>query len=177
MVHHPVYNKFSEIVTTSITNMDIHDISRSCLTYGVSRYFLINPLPTQKELLMRILKFWKKEPANKYNPHRVDALSIIQYSESIESSVLDIKKQDKMNPIIISTTAAGRDDQIGFSEFRKMEFEKPVLLLFGTGNGLSNQVHELADYVLEPIKGLQNYNHLSVRSAVAIVLDRILSEK
>ena len=82
-----------------------------------------------------------------------------------------------MNPIIISTTAAGRDDQIGFSEFRKMEFEKPVLLLFGTGNGLSNQVHELADYVLEPIKGLQNYNHLSVRSAVAIVLDRILSEK
>ncbi|MCK4696288.1 MAG: RNA methyltransferase, partial [Candidatus Cloacimonetes bacterium] len=32
-------------------------------------------------------------------------------------------------------------------------------------------------YILKPIKGVGNYNHLSVRSAAAIVLDRLTSEK
>ncbi len=34
-----------------------------------------------------------------------------------------------------------------------------------------------ADFFLEPIKGPSDYNHLSVRSAVAIVLDRLLGER
>jgi hypothetical protein len=35
---------------------------------------------------------------------------------------------------------------------------------------------EQADYILEPIYGPGEYNHLSVRSAVAIILDRLLGE-
>ncbi len=175
LVHYPVYNKFKEVVTTSITNLDIHDIARSCKTFGVKSFFIINPLETQKKLLEIVLKFWKTEIADFYNPDRVNALSIIEYSETIESVIEKIKNQEEVHPLIISTTATKLQNQLSFKKYKKIQ--KPVLLLFGTGNGLTKEIHKLADFVLEPIGGVGNFNHLSVRSAVAIVLDRLSSEK
>ncbi|MBH49061.1 MAG: hypothetical protein CME71_12910 [Halobacteriovorax sp.] len=54
----------------------------------------------------------------------------------------------------------------------------PVLLVFGTGWGLHTSLVEAADARLEPIfsKAEDGYNHLSVRSAVAIYLDRLTTE-
>jgi hypothetical protein len=48
-----------------------------------------------------------------------------------------------------------------------------VLLVFGTGWGLAAPVVEEAHAVLEPIRGPGPWNHLSVRSACAIALDRL----
>ena len=174
LVHHPVYNKFNDIVTTSITNLDVHDIARSCRTFGVKKYYIINPLQTQKQIMRRILSFWQSDIANKYNPDRVDALSVIKFVKDIDAAVTDVKSQEG-NCVVITTTAAKLQSQISFEECSKSS--KPVLLLFGTGNGLAKSVHDRADCVLEPIEGVGNYNHLSVRSAVAIVLDRLASEK
>jgi len=53
----------------------------------------------------------------------------------------------------------------------------PVCLIFGTGHGLHPEVLELADAVLEPIHGPTEFNHLSVRSAVSIYLDRLLAPR
>lgn len=177
LVHHPVYNKFGEIVTTSITNLDIHDISRSCLTFGIKKFFIINPLSSQKDFLMRIRKFWQTEIARNYNSHRVNALSIVEYAETIKTAIEMINNQEKASPLLITTTAAQMEVQISFTEFSKQKIERPIFLLFGTGNGLADELHRLADYVLKPIAGNSEFNHLSVRSAVAIVLDRLFSEK
>ncbi len=179
LVHNPVYNKFNEIVTTSITNLDVHDISRSCLTFGVENYFLINRLESQQELYRKINKFWQSEIALKYNSDRVEALSIIRYALTIDEAIKKIEIQEKVCPLVVSTTAVKMNDQIEFGLLKSIinENEKPVLLLFGTGNGLTNEVHDKADFVLMPIYGESNYNHLSVRSAVAIILDRLISEK
>jgi len=174
LVHHPVYNKFNEVVTTSITNLDVHDISRSCITFGVKKFFIINPIKTQKLILKRILKFWKSEIATFYNPDRVNALSIIEYAKDIGSVIKKINQQEE-DCLIITTTAMELKDQLDFKELS--EINKPVLLLFGTGNGLTKEVHDLANHILKPITGIGKYNHLSVRSAVAIVLDRLYSEK
>jgi hypothetical protein len=51
--------------------------------------------------------------------------------------------------------------------------DKVILLLFGTAWGLVDQVFDKADYLLDPVEGYTNYNHLSVRSAAAIILDRL----
>lgn len=175
LVHYPVINKFNETVTTSITNLDIHDISRSCCTFGVKKFFVISPLMTQKELLSRILDFWKTDLAIKFNPFRVEALRLVKFVDSIRSAQEYIKKQEEISSLTITTSATKQKSILKFSEYGNID--KPVLLLFGTGNGLSREVHELADFVLEPITGSGEYNHLSVRSAVAIVLDRLTSEK
>ena len=49
----------------------------------------------------------------------------------------------------------------------------PFLFLFGTGWGLTKEVLDSADYIVKPVGSYHQYNHLSVRSAVAIVLDRL----
>ena len=51
--------------------------------------------------------------------------------------------------------------------------DTPYLFLFGTGCGLAKEVLDNSDYILKPVGSYYDYNHLSVRSAVAIILDRI----
>jgi hypothetical protein len=50
----------------------------------------------------------------------------------------------------------------------------PHLLVFGTAWGLAEAFISEADYILEPITGSPDYNHLSVRTAAGIILDRLL---
>lgn len=49
----------------------------------------------------------------------------------------------------------------------------PLVLVLGTGWGLVEEILEKADVILEPIRGMGDYNHLSVRAAAAIMLDRL----
>jgi len=179
LMHFPVYNKAGETITSGITNLDIHDISRSAMTFDVKKFYLIHPNERQREIFERILSFWKTEIAAFYNCHRVEALSVICFSRSLIDTVNMIKYQEKNDPIIISTTAKLREKQISFDFARKLIYdtERPVLLLFGTGNGLHEEIHMQADYVLMPVRAKAKYNHLSVRSAIAIVMDRLLSDE
>ncbi len=177
LVHHPVCDKYENTVTTSVTNMDIHDISRSCKTFGISGYFIINPLDSQRIFVERVLKFWETDMAKKYNSDRVEALSLVRFAYTIEDTINQIKKQENDLPLVITTTANEMKDQIAIKDLNPEIFQKPILILFGTGNGLCNEIHLRADIILKPIKGRYKFNHLSVRSAVAIILDRLFSEK
>ena len=81
LIHHPVYDKEHKVVTTSITNMDIHDIARSALTYGVKRYFVVNPVRTLQALAEKILDHWQNGHGSVYNKTRKDALSIVSLAD------------------------------------------------------------------------------------------------
>jgi hypothetical protein len=176
LVHYPVLNKHNEIVQTSVTNLDIHDIARSASTFGLAGYFIITPDVSQQEYINKVIGFWQTETGQSYNPDRSRALSIITITDSIASSIAMITTQEGMQPIVITTTARKMNTQISGLEVSNLCREnQPVLLLFGTGHGLTDSVHSEADYILQPIEGMGDYNHLSVRSAVAIVLDRITS--
>ncbi len=178
LVHYPVNNREGDIITSSITNLDIHDISRSAITFGVNKFFIIHPNERQKEIFTKIVSFWKTDLAKYYNKDRVEALTVIDFLPSIEDSIKKVKNQDGRDPIVITTTAAKMDGQLSFSQSKRLfKEERSILLLFGTGNGLTKEVHQKADFILEPIIGPTLYNHLSVRSAVAIVLDRLTSDK
>jgi hypothetical protein len=179
LVHHPIKNKNGEIVTTSVTNLDIHDISRSCRTFSVNNYFIISPLQAQKELVNRILGHWETDEASLYNPDRKDALSIARMVPSIDEAVSRIEQAEKRPPMIV-VTGANFDEYGGDEAALKKQWEidkPPILLLFGTGWGLASPIVEEADFKLTPIwsKANDGYNHLSVRSAVAIYLDRIMN--
>jgi hypothetical protein len=178
LVHYPVYNKFNEVVTTSITNLDVHDIARSCLTYGIEKFFIVTPNEGQRQILQTITEFWHTDIARNYNSDRVEAIDIVDYSPSVQSLKEQIKNQEGIYPIIVTTTARQMPGQISFKDLIHIDLNgKPVLLLFGTGNGLAGEVYSLSDHILTPITGKGAYNHLSVRSAVAIVLDRLASEE
>ena len=177
LVHHPIKNKNNELVTTSVTNLDIHDISRSCRTFGVAKYFIITPLEAQWELVGRILGHWEEDKASAYNPDRQDALQIAKLSKSIEDSIKSIEQLEGKRPKLIYTGANFEGDYVKCSEIKNaLERENgPYFIIFGTGWGLHDNAMVHEHLKLEPIFGSaqDKYNHLSVRSAVAIYLDRL----
>jgi len=178
LVHYPVYNKHLEVVTTSVTNLDIHDIARSSRTYGIKNYFIVHPSPTMKQLIGKVIDFWQEGYGATYNPDRQEAFSIVKLVDSLEDVLDYIEKKEGQKPYTISTDARIYPNTVSYNFLRNKIKEEtaPYLLLFGTGWGLTREVMESTSYILEPIYGPADYNHLSVRSAVAIILDRLLGE-
>jgi hypothetical protein len=177
LVHHPIKNKKNELVTTSVTNLDIHDISRSCRTYGMEKYFIVTPLKAQHELVLRLLGHWEQDKSAAYNPDRQDALEKACLVHSVEESIEQITNIEGTKPLLVATGANFEGDLLSESEVleRAKVDNKPILLLFGTGWGIHSSLLEQVDVRLAPLVGSpkDSYNHLSVRSAVAIYLDRV----
>lgn len=175
LLHHPVYNKRKDIVATCITGFDLHDIARAAITFGVKKYYVVNPLPAQRQFASRIVEFWMDEHSMEFNWTRAEAFKLISIKESLEEVVKQITEQNGQKPKIVGTSAKAKG-AIKFKDL-KVEIQKsqtPYLILLGTGWGLADEVFEKMDCVLEPIVGNSDYNHLSVRSANAIILDRLL---
>jgi hypothetical protein len=175
LVHFPVYNKSGEVVVSSVTTLDVHDISRVCRTFGVGTFYVVTPLKTQQELVERLVGHWLKGYGAKYNPTRKEALLKTRVIKSLDDVVADLTEQSGEKPRVVVTGAKHKPNSIGFGDLReKLHGGGSVLLVFGTGWGLEKNLTRNADYILEPIEGNSGFNHLSVRAAVAIILDRLL---
>lgn len=180
LIHYPVYNNRFKIITTAFTNLDVHDIARSSVTYGVKTFYLVQPNMEQQKLVNRVLKHWTEGEGAGFNKSRSEALNLVALRNNLEDVVAEIEEIEGEKPVTIVTDARSADNMIGFEDLRELiisEEQKPYLLLLGTGWGLAQEVMKSADYRLKPVSGYTNYNHLSVRSAAAIILDRLLSCK
>lgn len=178
LVHYPVYGKRREVISTAVTNFDIHDISRCARTFGLGGFFIITPLESQVELVERIIGHWQQGEGSIYNPTRKESLALVRVSRSIDEADQEIFRLHQKKAKRIATGASPYPGCISYGELKALldDEETPFFLLFGTGWGLTLEVKESSDYVLAPIEG-KGYNHLSVRSAVAIILDRLLGDR
>ncbi len=178
LIHYPVLGRDGRIITTAVTNLDIHDIARTSRTYNVKRYYVVTHLPAQQDIVRKVIGYWTEGFGKTYNPNRSDALSIVELKSYLEDVIAAIEQEEGARPIIIFTSAKVRSDTITYEEGRRiiLETERPVLLLFGTGWGMPKELEEMCDYSLEPVRGKGDFNHLSVRAAVAIILDRLIGE-
>ena len=175
LLHYPVYDKDHKVVTTSITNMDIHDIARSARTYGVKRYFVVTPVRTLRALSEKILDHWEHGYGSVYNETRKDALSLVALTDDLDGVIKEIVQETGENPYVVVTSARSGPRRSSFTEVKALLDAPgaPLLLVLGTGWGLTEEVLDRANIVLEPIRGVGEYNHLSVRAAAAIMLDRL----
>ncbi|MGI8905085.1 MAG: RNA methyltransferase [Candidatus Sumerlaeaceae bacterium] len=177
LIHYPVVDKHGHLVSTSITNLDIHDISRSARTYGLAAYYLVTPIEAQHWLTRRILEHWETGWGSTYNPNRTDALSVTRLATDLGALMTHIREETGSSPLLIGTSARRYPSSTSFPEVRAVlsSAGPPVCLLFGTGWGLHPEMILECDLVLEPISGLSDFNHLSVRAAAAIIFDRLLA--
>ena len=177
LVHYPAYNSRLEVVPTAFKSMDAHDISRDATTYGVRKFYLVNPVEEQRRLAGRLVDHWIEGEGKNFNETKSKAFGIISIMSTVEEAVGQIEEIEGKKPKIVATDARFSDDMTGYRALREKIFEntEPFLILFGTGWGLTLETVKAADYVLKPISGYTGFNHLSVRSAAAIVLDRLLS--
>ncbi|MCF7900342.1 tRNA (guanosine(37)-N1)-methyltransferase TrmD [Candidatus Babeliales bacterium] len=176
LLHHDVIvgQGKGESGTSSVTSLDIHDIARSSRTYGIKHYFIATPLEDQKKIVQKMLQFWADAGVD-YNKNRSEAVELVSVIDSLDTIIQEIEKKEGKSPLVVGTSARqmGNAELISYYDQEKVwHHDRPVLLIFGTARGISEAVLSKCDYLLMPLEGFSKFNHLSVRSAVAIILDR-----
>ncbi|MFN3477305.1 MAG: RNA methyltransferase [Candidatus Methylomirabilales bacterium] len=174
LIHYPVLNQRGEVATAALTGLDVHDIARAAKTYGVQRYFIVTPVPAQQGIAARIRRYWLETKAGH---NRGEALELVEILGSYEESLEWIKREEGgVRPLLIGTSARQLQLRLLTYEELRARLEsspQPVYILFGTGWGLADELLGELDYLLPPLLGPGEWNHLSVRTAAAIVLDRL----
>ena len=177
LVHHPVLNRKGEIISSAITNLDLHDMGRLACTYGIPACYIVTPLLDQQALAHRLIQHWCDGIGKVLHPDRERALRRLCIVDDVAAVIRDIQEQWGRRPVVWATTAHERSDAITARRARKFlaTGEVPCLLLLGTGWGLAPMALADVDGVVKGICGTNGYNHLSVRCAAAILVDRLLA--
>ena len=174
LVHHPVLDGKGAIVTTAVTNLDVHDLARSARSYGCSDYFVAHPIAAQRELVQRILDHWTDGSSGRRIPDRREALRVLRIVDSLPSAIDALGGREAVEVWVTAARELGPTLSFADARARLEGVGKTVLRGCGTGWGLAPSVVADADALLAPIRAATtDYNHLSVRAACAIALDRL----
>lgn len=180
LLHYPMTNRDGKIITTAVTNIDLHDIARSCRTYEVDHFFVVTPIEEQHKLIERILGHWNQGKSLEWHPDRAEALSRIVLKRSFLEVSEFLNKNYGRELEVVLPDARPLPNQVGYEELKKRwhaENEGSKVIVFGTGWGVAPEFYREVHTFLAPIYGplgASGYNHLSVRAAAAIILDRLL---
>ena len=176
LVHHPVTDRIGAVVTTALTNFDVHDLARSSMTFGLAGYHVITPITSQRDKATHIANLWM---ADEHGEHRAAALRLVRVAESIETAIAAITDEHGRPPTVVATSARA-DSFPAATRVSPQELlaqatldPSPLLILLGTGWGLADSLIPSVSRILSPIDGPSPWNHLSVRSAGAVLLDRL----
>ena len=169
-------DKNGETIAAAVTSLDLHDIARAGKTYGIGAFHVVTPLVDQQDLVNRIIAHWVTGAGAAYNPDRRSALALIQLEPDVDTLLARVETQWGTRPLTVVTSARMENSDLDYAGLRELaRGGRPIALLFGTAWGLAPEIVAAADYRLAPIEGGGTYNHLAVRSAVAIILDRMLA--
>lgn len=180
LVHNPVLLEGKKTGTSSLTNLDIHDIARISRSYGMGPFYVVSPLEDQLELLQSLLRHWLSGPGGKSNPDRANALSLVRAARTLDEAIADFASHAGMQPTVLASSASWPLEKKAVAPLtplavRQICRQRPVMICLGTARGLARQALRQCDGLLRPLRYL-GYNHLSVRSAAAILADRILGD-
>ena len=175
LVHFPVYNKNREIITSALTTIDLHDLARLAATYGLAGFYVVTPLDDQLAVAEEMVRHWRFGWGASYNSNRAEAISLVSLVRTLDEAAVDILERKGRPPRVVGTSAAPGEKRVDFAALReRLAAEDPLLILFGTAWGLTEEALVGCDLLLEPVNGPTEYNHLSVRSAAGIIIDRLL---
>jgi len=178
LVHHPTLDREGKVLATAVTSLDLHDFARLGRTYGLGGVYATTPLEGQRALVARLLGHWVGGRGGQANPSRQEALEGLRVVGSLAEAAQDLERRWGDPPLLLGTSARDEAGRLGFREARELlaGTRQPVLLVFGTGWGLAPEAVAACQRILEPVHGAGTYNHLSVRCAAAIVVDRLLGQ-
>ena len=109
LLHHPVCDRNGALVTTAVTNLDLHDIARTARTYGVDRYYVVTPAVEQRRLVETIVAHWREGYGASANPDRGEALRLIEVVADLETAIADWWHACGAEPLPVLTGARCHD--------------------------------------------------------------------
>jgi hypothetical protein len=175
LIHFPVLDRRGKIVSAAVTSLDIHDIARAARTYEVDAAFIVHPIEEQRAFAERVLEHWRFDYGREFDSRRREALELMRVVSELDEAIDTAERAAGRRPLLVYTSAREREG-ISYAELRdKLESSDspPLMIMLGTGFGLAPSMKERADMILAPLRGPGEYNHLSVRSAASIILDRL----
>lgn len=175
LVHHPVYDKNRRVVATALTNLDLHDIARSSRTYGLAGFLIVHPVEAQRQLAQRIAAHWMQDGAA-MNDFRRQAIERVAVVATLDEAAAHVERSGGGPATLVATSARPLEGAVGCQALVR-SLAGPAIVVLGTGYGLTDEVVAACPARLAPISGLSDYNHLSVRSACAILLDRLYGDR
>lgn len=173
LIHFPVMNRKEMPIGSALTTIDMHDIARASKTFGVKGFYVVTPFADQADLAEQVIAHWTKGVGGELNPSRKEALELIRVAATFEEAVQRIQKKEKKAVVTVATSAKALEGAITTTTLKQKLASTAHVLVFGTAWGLADELIDTCDVKLEPITGQKAYNHLSVRSAASIYLDRI----
>lgn len=178
LLHYPAMNKDGKLIITSFTTMDLHDIARPARAYEINTYYIVQPVDGQRWIIEKQINYWMSEEGRRTNPTRNEIVQLVKLAYTFEEVLEDIKRLRGSKPLVVGTDARTYPNTITYRQLSEEihRREKDFLIVFGTGYGIPPDLMNSFDYILEPVYGAGDWNHLSVRNAVAIILDRLLSK-
>jgi hypothetical protein len=175
LLHHPVVDRNGRIVTSAITSLDIHDLARSACTFGVRAFFIVHPVAEQRRFAATVIDHWKFDFGRAFDGRRREALELVRIVSDLDDALTAVEQLAGARPLVVHTSAR-TPRGVSFAELgaRMREPDSPPLLIvLGTGFGLAPEVAKRSDLLVQAIRGVGDYNHLSVRAAGAIILERL----
>ena len=146
LVHYPVYNKDGLVVSTSLTNLDIHDIARAARTFGAEPYYIVHAVPDMRRFAEEVVTHWTEGFGAGFKPSRREALSFIEIQNDLGGVDRDLTKRWGRKPKFAVTSARQFPFTVTYEELRaKIDGEdEPICLIFGTGYGLVDEIVQSA---------------------------------
>ena len=184
LIHYPVVLGEKKSGASSLTNLDIHDIARISRSYEMGSFHVVSPLQDQLRVLDEILRHWTQGPGGSGNADRAQALGLVCPAASLDEAVAHMTARHGVRPRLVASSAvwpgkgkkqARTEPLMTPQQVLQWCSQGPVMLCLGTARGLAPEVLEQCNGLLRPVRFL-GYNHLSVRSAAAILADRILGD-
>jgi hypothetical protein len=177
LIHYPILDRERAVVTGAITNLDLHDISRSAHTYGLAAFYVAHPIAAQRELATRVRDHWLTGSGSRRIPDRVPPMRDLKVVTSLDEALESSGPGTQL--WVTSAQATGTTLSHDAAREALRGEGPPVLIAFGTGWGLADEVMRRADALLDPIRSprADGFNHLSVRAAAAIIFDRVLGQR
>ncbi len=176
LVHYPILGRDGAPICTSVTNLDVHDAARAGTTYGTRCVWIVHPYAAQHRFLGRVLRHWREGHGAVSNPTRQQSLAQTRLAWDMGEVAREVEVMDRRPAVLVGTSARPAGRVVSFADLRRRlddDPAEPIVLVFGTGSGLHPDLVAEMDLMLEPIYGPGPWNHLSVRAAMGIILDRL----
>src|SRR5258706_395364 len=116
LVHHPVRARDGTTITTSITNLDVHDLARIARTYNLAGYFIVTPIEAQRALVDHILGYWRDGEGAHRVPERAEALSRVSAVASLDEALSQLGAMGE--PLVLTTAARSGFPSVSYAEAR-----------------------------------------------------------
>ena len=182
LIHHPVVDRTGREVTSSVTSLDMHDLARAARTYGIRGTFVVHPSAVQRRFVAHVTGHFVSGAGRRAHPERGETLDMqLNVVPDLDGAIEAIEAREGEKPLLVGTSAREGDGATGYGEMGALlrGGARPGLILFGTSWGLTPGVMDHLDFRLPPLRGreVSEYNHLSVRAAAAVILDRLFGDR